>query len=478
MVYSRAWDETQPLGTMAANLLDDTIRNLKTDLRERLNEVFGIDNFGTVDSVIPKKITYKDGAVQGAVFADLGNTRFTVGSDTDHDVALYSNNTLRWRILKTGEFVPEVDNTGSIGTAARRVNKIYSEAFRLGNNDEKYITYVGNTLAMIVSNAAGRINFQTGAGGATRWIVDQDGHFVSGVDNSFDIGYVGTFRPRDLFLARNLNVAGTATITGVTTLTSGVVNGNFVVTSANGRKLGFSTPEFIAGVTNTLDLGGGNGLINTFGQPTTATSFHGWYIANNAGNVARFGNSSASPNSSVFGVFYNESAGLGSNVNQTNAENFGLSRFAFFGGTVGAATSAITFASGGGGGAAVTFTRGGGYDTAINFYTNIGSNAVANGLTARWQIAADGGIYAHADNLYDIGISGSNRPRNIYVASKVQATDIQADRAILVKEVAVLGVTPPATGGYTTFYSQQNSSTGVMELFVIIGGILKKVSLI
>lgn len=42
MPYVRTWDENAPAGTQDASLIDDDFRNLKVDLRERLNTVLGV----------------------------------------------------------------------------------------------------------------------------------------------------------------------------------------------------------------------------------------------------------------------------------------------------------------------------------------------------------------------------------------------------------------------------------------------------
>ncbi len=39
MAYTNTWDETAPLGTAAANTIDDIIRQLKVDIRERMNSI-------------------------------------------------------------------------------------------------------------------------------------------------------------------------------------------------------------------------------------------------------------------------------------------------------------------------------------------------------------------------------------------------------------------------------------------------------
>ena len=44
-----------------------------------------------------------------------------------------------------------------------------------------------------------------------------------------------------------------------------------------------------------------------------------------------------------------------------------------------------------------------------------------SGGVERWQISSIGHFLAATDNLYDIGASGANRPRNIYLANSVYA---------------------------------------------------------
>lgn len=43
MAYTRTWDETTPAGSSDADLLDDFMRNYKTDIRERVAALFGMN---------------------------------------------------------------------------------------------------------------------------------------------------------------------------------------------------------------------------------------------------------------------------------------------------------------------------------------------------------------------------------------------------------------------------------------------------
>jgi hypothetical protein len=60
---------------------------------------------------------------------------------------------------------------------------------------------------------------------------------------------------------------------------------------------------------------------------------------------------------------------------------------------------------------------------------NGGTLSLASAATPRWAMQYTGHFYAGADNTYDIGASGANRPRNLFVAGAV-ATGVKAGAAI------------------------------------------------
>lgn len=75
--------------------------------------------------------------------------------------------------------------------------------------------------------------------------------------------------------------------------------------------------------------------------------------------------------------------------------------------TPSAATSALTFTSGGGGGAAVAFSRGGSFDTEISFWTN--SALAASAATQRMIIDAAGRVgIGTSSPLVPLHVNGSN----------------------------------------------------------------------
>lgn len=65
-------------------------------------------------------------------------------------------------------------------------------------------------------------------GGSDRWRWSASGHLLAVTDNTYDIGASGATRPRDLYVARNVLIAGNATL-GDAVGDSHTVNGNMVV---------------------------------------------------------------------------------------------------------------------------------------------------------------------------------------------------------------------------------------------------------
>jgi len=97
--------------------------------------------------------------------------------------------------------------------------------------------------------------------------------------------------------------------------------------------------------------------------------------------------------------------------------------------------------------------------TGVARHMNVGSNDAGADFnlrsagSTRWIVQSTGNFIANADNTYDIGASGANRPRNIYAAGNVIAT-------------AVYG---QPSGGLTLGV---NGSTGVWQIFAGVGTFL------
>jgi hypothetical protein len=68
-------------------------------------------------------------------------------------------------------------------------------------------------------------------------------------------------------------------------------------------------------------------------------------------------------------------------------------------------------------------TEAAGTGTQRAFVINAASIQFHVAATQRWQISGSGHFIAAADNTYDIGASGANRPRNVYVAGSIGAAN-------------------------------------------------------
>jgi len=117
----------------------------------------------------------------------------------------------QWQINNQGHFIATADATYDIGlSGASRPRSVYVamsvlvgpsltiDSYNIGGGagNLRVGTYSATTLTLFSNNV-------------DRWQVTTAGHFVAVTDNTLDIGASGATRPRDLFLGRNLSVAGT-----------------------------------------------------------------------------------------------------------------------------------------------------------------------------------------------------------------------------------------------------------------------------
>lgn len=109
MPYTRAWDETQPPGTALAATLDTIIQNFKTDTRERVAGIFGLNlaEF-SADPIVPKTLT-----LSGA-FAALNITVGAGSAATIGQVRLPNNNVISWRnVANSADLTLRLDATNT-----------------------------------------------------------------------------------------------------------------------------------------------------------------------------------------------------------------------------------------------------------------------------------------------------------------------------------------------------------------------------
>ena len=164
--------------------------------------------------------------------------------------------------------------------------------------------------------------------------------------------------------------------------------------------------SFLSGTT--LRIGNSNGDINLSGGSliVPSTTAFGWantlLVRDGADNTLALRNGAGVPQTfRVYNTFLGTTANEWFEIDwKTSAGTVRL--FTMHGGT-GVARN-IDISAGG------TLYFGAGTSSPIRMYSN---------GVERWNISTTGHFIAAADNTYDIGASGANRPRNVYVASQL-----------------------------------------------------------
>jgi hypothetical protein len=383
MPYTATWDETQPLGTAAANTIDDVLRAFKRDIRERQNDALGISDFATADPVRIGILRFTNKIVPPAA-------GFTVRNNADGADNLVVTDagalTARTTITATTGFV------GTINTAAQA--NITSLGTLTALNVTGTVTIVG-----VINHSGGDINTDNdiyisgGAGshrilgfrtsGLARWIFRATNEAEAGanagsnlaLDNYDDAGaYINT----PLTLAR---ATGIPTFWTAVNLNSSLTVGNGLTVSAGGASI-TGALSVSAGITGTINTPA-QGNITSLGTLTSLTVSG----TTTLGSSVELGSTTvAGP---IFIDFHSDGTGIDHNArilrNSGANANFDI---------VNVGTGSIAF------------------------YTN---------GTVRWAIDVAGGWVAGVDASYDIA-SASVRARALYtVALKGNGTDLWYD---------------------------------------------------
>jgi hypothetical protein len=197
----------------------------------------------------------------------------------------------------TGNLLFSTDNTLDIGASgATRPRNIYAGSSVFSN------VFTASSGDITVGPTAGSTQLRLRTVGTNRWIIDASGNFITGADNSYDIGASGATRPRDLFLGRSLSVASTSTFMsgiGLGLAGSSSVGFNFQMALSGGvNQWGvydapvFGTdctsqgavleihPNTAVGTHTLSNLLGVNIGAPGLGAGTTVTNAYGLYVAN------------------------------------------------------------------------------------------------------------------------------------------------------------------------------------------------------
>lgn len=221
-----------------------------------------------------------------------------------------------------------------------------------------------------------------------RWRITSDGHFLTGADNTYDIGASGATRPRTAYLGTSLNspiVYGSEAASGTLSLrsTSNATKGK-VLFGAAGTTAYDEVNERL-GVGTASPEGVGH-FMSSSSEAVLFLQAHGGGVP---GVVSRSSRGTlASPLIVIDTNVVAEFRGEG----WDGAAHIPAARINFVvDGTPGLSDmpGSITFGT-----------------------TADGAAAVTN----RWRIKSTGHILAEVDNTYDIGASGATRPRDVYYA--------------------------------------------------------------
>jgi hypothetical protein len=101
-----------------------------------------------------------------------------------------------------------------------------------------------------------------------------------------------------------------------------------------------------------------------------------------------------------------------------------------------------------------------GTGTALPFYVGPRGSApyyLMTNSTARWQVSGVGHFIASTDNIYDIGTSGSNRPRSVYVSNSMFAPTYYVDTGAAAA-LGTAGLTLNRTNGAYIGWSNNNAT--------------------
>jgi Collagen triple helix repeat (20 copies) len=296
----------------------------------------------------------------------------------------------------------------------------------------------------IMWNDGTQVNLGTGASGTgnpkglsiwsggEKWKIPTTGHFLAGVDNTYDIGAAAATRPRNIY-------AGTAFIG----------NGALPVGGTSGQVLAkTSATNYAVGWVD--QTGGGGGVTLPLTQHLTFSPDNTYDIGASGANRPRSiyaGTSFVPPvgSAALPGISFQGYPTTGfyrQGPDQIGVTTAGVLRwiFAADGGLIGypdntvdigqsanyrprsiyAGTSVVTATFLAGWGAATSPSISFALDPNTGMYNNAEDNiAFATGGIPRWVIQADGTFRTASDNAVDLGLSATARIRSIYAGTSV-----------------------------------------------------------
>lgn len=316
------------------------------------------------------------------------------------------------------------------------------------------------------------------------------GHLFAKIDNTYDIGASGANRPRNIYAAGSFIANGTAvgkyvlsgsSVGGTSSGTGGTIYLAYNV--VNNKQIMFGDPDYLStsnpsfvryifvGGNNQIDASDGNAnsaLLNvgnaSFGMGVAGPGGSSILICD-AAAVLALRNTVTGATAQTFRIYNTADNG---GTNPTNYERLsmgydsGNTRFLIQvenGGTgaarplsINAGNNALTMQTSSGD---ITLLALGGNN--LKFYTN---------NTQRWSVNSSGNFITGTDNTVDIGASGGNRPRNLYVASQMQiwGNNLASSRGVM---IGALGVADISMGfDIRVSWSTSNNPGSTQDVFL------------
>jgi hypothetical protein len=171
--YSNNWDENAPLGSTAANTIHTIIQNMKKDVRERVDSIFGTsgaNSFGSAIDYVPRTVSLKNPTA--TLDSYLTVARIDAGNDATHGPlglniqvrpsATPSSRAIRLQALDNGALRPMILNAGSVSLDTNSIGIGTGTAQTL-------ITLANNQQECFIRSAAygGAIRMRGDSGSAT-----------------------------------------------------------------------------------------------------------------------------------------------------------------------------------------------------------------------------------------------------------------------------------------------------------------------
>lgn len=408
------------------------------------------------------------------VIAGVGKSQFGAAN-----LDLNSSSRLGWNStadLSTGaidlSLYRDASNTLALrnGASAQTLNlyNTYTDA----SNYSRLGISAGANMAIETQNlgTGGAVNLIIGAGaggglflesaGSLRWQLNTGGHFIAQTDNSYDIGASGATRPRSIYVGTSF-LAPAGSVGAPSISFAGDTNTGFYSTGSDSILIsmnGVASGSFASSVGGTFTI--------------PAISANGYVFLGN--NVSGGGVQIATGNLS-FGandlILARDAANILALRNGVNAQQFNLyntytdgSNYERFGFTWTTNQFQALIAVAGTGNTARSMLIGTGEGS--------GKLSIRTGGITSWSFNGSGYLICEADNSYDIGASGANRPRSVYVGTNVFIgnNELIGVAAVGTSGAKVLGIgtgTEPSTSPadmvqlYSVDISAGNASLGL-----------------